>query len=102
MLPGGTTARPPEPGVGRGACFVVLGLVVDLPYPARPVGPAVAPEQELSKTETAATVIRFLVAARALGLVRPGLAQDRQRRADSVRAGRSRPANGVGRSRRRC
>ncbi|MET8538007.1 transposase [Streptomyces sp. NPDC005065] len=54
-------------GVGRGTCFVVLGLVVDLPFLARPVClPVMArlwrPKQELSKTETAAAMIRFLAA----------------------------------------
>jgi SRSO17 transposase len=54
-------------GVGRGTCFVVLGLVVDLPFLARPVClPVMArlwrPKQELTKTETAAAMIRFLAA----------------------------------------
>ncbi|MEV0785466.1 transposase [Streptomyces sp. NPDC050423] len=54
-------------GVGRGTCFVVLGLVVDLPFLARPVClPVMArlwrPKQEQSKVDIAASMIRFLAA----------------------------------------
>ena len=54
-------------GVGRGTCFVVIGLVVDLPFLARPVClPVMArlwrPKQEVSKVDIAASMIRFLAA----------------------------------------
>ncbi len=54
-------------GVGRGTCFVVISLVVDLPFLARPVClPVMArlwrPKQEASKVDIAASMIRFLAA----------------------------------------
>ncbi|MFD7057023.1 transposase [Streptomyces mirabilis] len=54
-------------GVGRGTCFVVLGLVVDLPFLARPVClPVMArlwrPGQEVSKVDIAASMVRLLAA----------------------------------------
>ena len=54
-------------GVGRGTCFVVIGLVVDLPFLARPVClPVMArlwrPKQEVSKVDIAASMVRFLAA----------------------------------------
>ncbi|MET8535086.1 transposase [Streptomyces sp. NPDC005065] len=54
-------------GLGRGTCFVVLGLVVDLPFLARPVClPVMArlwrPKQEVSKVDIAASMIRLLTA----------------------------------------
>nr|WTB35026.1 transposase [Streptomyces sp. NBC_00830]WTB35045.1 transposase [Streptomyces sp. NBC_00830] len=59
-------AKGPKP-VGRGTCFVVIGLVVDLPFLARPVClPVMArlwrPKQELSKVDLAASMLRFLAA----------------------------------------
>ncbi|MEU1569520.1 transposase [Streptomyces mirabilis] len=59
-------ARGPKP-VGRGTCFVVAGLVVELPFLARPVClPVMArlwrPRQEQSKVDIAASMIRFLAA----------------------------------------
>jgi len=54
-------------GIGRGACFVVLALVVEVPFLARPVALPVAtrlhrPKQDTSKVETAASMIRLLAA----------------------------------------
>nr|WP_173264262.1 transposase [Streptomyces pacificus] len=54
-------------GIGYGTCFVVLGLVVDLPFLARPVCLPVAarlhrPKGERTKVELAASMIRFLAA----------------------------------------
>jgi hypothetical protein len=54
-------------GVGRGTCFVVLGLVIELPFLARPVClPVMArlwrPGQEVSKVDIAASMIRLLAA----------------------------------------
>ena len=59
-------AQGPKP-VGRGTCFVVVGLVVELPVLARPVClPVMArlwrPGQELSKVDIAASMLRFLAA----------------------------------------
>jgi hypothetical protein len=59
-------AKGPKP-VGRGTCFVVIGLIVDLPFLARPVClPVMArlwrPKQELSKVDLAASLLRFLAA----------------------------------------
>ncbi|WP_189313439.1 transposase [Streptomyces brasiliensis] len=59
-------ARGPKP-VGRGTCFVVVGLVVELPFLARPVClPVMArlwwPGQEQSKVDIAASMLRFLAA----------------------------------------
>lgn len=53
--------------VGRGTCFVVLGIVVELPFCARPVClPVMArlwrPKQERSKVDLAASMIRLLAA----------------------------------------
>ncbi|MEU0820195.1 transposase [Streptomyces mirabilis] len=50
-------------GVGRGTCFVVLGLVVDLPFLARPVMARLwRPGQEVSKVDIAASMVRLLAA----------------------------------------
>ncbi|WP_367435314.1 IS701 family transposase [Streptomyces celluloflavus] len=54
-------------GVGCGTCFVVLGLVVDLPFVARPVClPVMArlwrPGQEVSKVDIVASMVRLLAA----------------------------------------
>ncbi|MEV0372468.1 transposase [Streptomyces sp. NPDC050636] len=54
-------------GIGYGTCFVVLGLIVDLPFMARPVCLLVAarlhrPKGEKTKAELAASMIRFLAA----------------------------------------
>ncbi|WP_327241078.1 IS701 family transposase [Streptomyces sp. NBC_01320] len=59
-------ARGPKP-VGRGTCFVVVGIVVQLPFLARPVClPVMArlwrPKQEQSKVGLAASMIRLLAA----------------------------------------
>jgi SRSO17 transposase len=59
-------AKGPKP-VGRGTCFVVIGLVVELPMMARPVClPVMArlwrPGQEQSKVDIAASMLRFLAA----------------------------------------
>jgi hypothetical protein len=59
-------ATGPRP-VGRGTCFVVLGLVLELPFLARPVClPVLArlwrPGQEQSKVDLAASMIRLLAA----------------------------------------
>lgn len=59
-------ATGPRP-VGRGTCFVVIGLVVELPMLARPVClPVMArlwrPGQEKSKVDIAAAMIGFLAA----------------------------------------
>jgi hypothetical protein len=59
-------ATGPKP-VGRGTCFVVVGIVVQLPFLARPVClPAMArlwqPGQEKSKVDLAASMLRFLAA----------------------------------------
>jgi hypothetical protein len=59
-------ATGPKP-VGRGTCFVVIGLVVELPVLARPVClPVMArlwrPGQEQSKVDIAASMLRFLAA----------------------------------------
>jgi hypothetical protein len=53
--------------VGRGTCFVVVGIVVQLPFVARPVClPVIArlwrPKQEQSKVDLAASMIRLLAA----------------------------------------
>ncbi|MFE7529659.1 transposase [Kitasatospora sp. NPDC057542] len=53
--------------VGRGTCFVVVGIVVQLPFLARPVClPVMArlwrPQQEQSKAGLAASMIRLLAA----------------------------------------
>ncbi|MEF9907138.1 IS701 family transposase [Streptomyces sp. P9-A2] len=53
--------------VGRGTCFVVVGIVVQLPFLARPVClPVMArlwrPKQEQSKVDLAASMIRLLAA----------------------------------------
>jgi hypothetical protein len=57
-------ARGPKP-VGRGTCFVVIGLVVELPFLVRPCLPVMArlwrPGQEQSK-DLAACMLRFLAA----------------------------------------
>ncbi|MFE2964362.1 transposase [Streptomyces sp. NPDC059340] len=58
-----TGSRP----IGRGTCFVVVGLVVELPFLARPVClPVMArlwrPKQEQSKVDLAASMLRFLAA----------------------------------------
>ncbi|MFH9349623.1 transposase [Kitasatospora sp. NPDC017646] len=58
-------AKGPKP-VGRGTCFVVVGLVVELPFLARPVClPVMArlwrPRQE-SKVDLAASMLRLLAA----------------------------------------
>ncbi|MFH9355662.1 transposase [Kitasatospora sp. NPDC017646] len=60
-------AKGPKP-VGRGTCFVVIGVIVQLPFLARPVGlPVMArlwrPGQEQSKVGLAASMVRFLAAA---------------------------------------
>ena len=60
-------AAPGPRGVGRGTCFVVLGLVLGLPFLARPVClPVMArlwrPGQEVSKVDIAASMIRLLAA----------------------------------------
>jgi DDE superfamily endonuclease len=57
-------AKGPNP-VGRGTCFVVLGLIVELPFLTRPVClPVMArlwrPKTGPSKTELAASMIRLL------------------------------------------
>ncbi|MFK4224796.1 transposase [Streptomyces sp. NPDC019890] len=54
-------------GIGYGTCFVVLGIVVDLPFLTRPVCLPVAarlhrPKGEQTKVELAASMIRFLAA----------------------------------------
>jgi DDE superfamily endonuclease len=54
-------------GIGYGTCFVVLGLIVDLPFLPRPVCLPVAarlhrPKGEQTKVELAASMIRFLAA----------------------------------------
>ncbi|MFI5678143.1 transposase [Streptomyces cellulosae] len=54
-------------GIGYGTCFVVLGLIVDLPFQPRPVCLPVAvrphrPKGEQTKVELAASMIRFLAA----------------------------------------
>ncbi len=54
-------------GNGYGTCFVVLGLVVELPFPSRPVCLPIAarlhrPKGEQTKVELAASMIRFLAA----------------------------------------
>jgi hypothetical protein len=59
-------AQGPKP-VGRGTCFVVIGLVVELPFLARPVCmPLTArlwrPGQELSKVDLAASMLCLLAA----------------------------------------
>ncbi|TJZ93149.1 transposase [Actinacidiphila oryziradicis] len=59
-------ATGPTP-VGRGTCFVVIGLVIELPFLARPVYlPVMArlwrPKQELSKVDIAASMLRLLAA----------------------------------------
>jgi hypothetical protein len=59
-------ATGPTP-VGRGTCFVVIGLVIELPFLARPVClPVMArlwrPKQELSKVDIAASMLRLLAA----------------------------------------
>ncbi|MDQ0595952.1 hypothetical protein QF037_000297 [Streptomyces canus] len=59
-------AQGPKP-VGQGTCFVVVGLVVELPVLARPVClPVMArlwrPGQEQSKVDIAASMLRFLAA----------------------------------------
>ena len=51
-------------GIGYGTCFVVLGIVVDLPFLTRPVCLPVAarlhrPKGEQTKVELAASMIRF-------------------------------------------
>ncbi|MFE5587143.1 transposase [Kitasatospora sp. NPDC056531] len=53
--------------IGRGTCFVVVGIVVQLPFLARPVClPVMArlwrPKQEQSKVDLAASMIRLLAA----------------------------------------
>jgi hypothetical protein len=60
-------AAPGPKPVGRGTCFVVIGLIVELPVPARPVClPVMArlwrPGQEQSKVAIAASMLRFLAA----------------------------------------
>jgi hypothetical protein len=59
-------ATGPTP-VGCGTCFVVIGLVIELPFLARPVClPVMArlwrPKQELSKVDIAASMLRLLAA----------------------------------------
>ena len=59
-------AKGPKP-VGRGTCFVVIGIVVRLPCLARPVCLPVMtrlwrPKQEQSKVDLAASVLRLLAA----------------------------------------
>lgn len=59
-------AKGPTP-VGRGTCFVVIGLVVELPFLDRPVClPVTArlwrPKQDSSKVDLAASMLRFLAA----------------------------------------
>jgi hypothetical protein len=59
-------AKGPKP-VGRGTCFVVIGIVVQLPFLARPVClPVMArlwrPKQEQSKVDLAASMLRLLAA----------------------------------------
>ncbi|MEV7233946.1 transposase [Streptomyces sp. NPDC051020] len=59
-------ATGPKP-VGRGTCFVVVGLVVELPMLERPVClPVMArpwrPKQKKSKVDIAASMLRFLAA----------------------------------------
>ena len=59
-------ATGPKP-IGRGTCFVVLGIIVQLPFLPRPVClPVMArlwrPGQEQSKADIAAAMIRFLCA----------------------------------------
>ncbi|MFD7013536.1 transposase [Streptomyces sp. NPDC059928] len=54
-------------GIGYGTCFVVLGLIVDLPFlPRRVCLPVAArlhhPKGEKTKVELAASMIRFLAA----------------------------------------
>ncbi|MFE7764287.1 transposase [Streptomyces sp. NPDC057438] len=54
-------------GIGHGTCFVVLGLIVDLPFLTRPVCLPIAarlhrPKQGPTKVELAASMIRFLAA----------------------------------------
>lgn len=54
-------------GIGHGTCFVVLGLIVHLPFLPRPVCLPVAarlhrPKGEQTKVELAASMIRFLAA----------------------------------------
>ncbi|MGW3722352.1 IS701 family transposase [Streptomyces sp. NPDC005133] len=61
-----SAATGPTP-VGRGTCFVVIGLVIELPFLARPVClPVMArlwrPKQELSKVDIAASMLRLLAA----------------------------------------
>ncbi|GAA2461604.1 transposase [Streptomyces mauvecolor] len=62
-------AKGPKP-IGHGTCFVVIGLVVELPFLARPVClPVMArlwcPKQEQSKVDIAASMIRLLAACHA-------------------------------------
>ncbi len=57
-------AKGPHP-VGRGTCFVVIGIVVELPFCSRPVClPVMArlwrPRQGQSKVEIAASMVRLL------------------------------------------
>ncbi|MDJ0347641.1 transposase [Streptomyces sp. H10-C2] len=59
-------AKGPKP-VGRGTCFVVVGIIVQLPFLARPVClPVMArlwrPKQEQSKVDLAASMLRLLAA----------------------------------------
>ena len=62
---GSTTARPRCHRSGRGTCFVVLGLIVELPFLTRPAClPVMArpwrPKAGPSKAELAASMIRLL------------------------------------------
>ncbi|WP_127353843.1 hypothetical protein [Actinacidiphila soli] len=67
MRPGSTTARPRAQAGRTGTCFVVIGLVVELPFLPRSVClPVMArlwrPKQELSKVDLAPSMLRLLAA----------------------------------------